>query len=159
MAELMDFENDSSMIPSFLDGFRVDPLVMEENPSKSCFDEFQRQLNLPSNARRIEEALIKEPDGSLKSYKQLNCLIANICRILAQNGCTTTNKPVAVFLPPSCQRIAALLALDYLGVPFLPLDPVQNPDQRNYILNHSEAQAVLAVIKIFLLKFQNLMFF
>ena len=119
----------------------------------TCFEEFENQMEV--NGDQQNQPMLIETNGTMKSYNDLKCSISGIVNLLILNGCTKADKPIAVFLPPGCGRIAVFLSLNYLGIPYVPLDPVQAIEQRNYILQHCEAQALLTMDGKFYIQHQS----
>jgi amino acid adenylation domain-containing protein len=93
-------------------------------------------------ARRQPEAPAVELGGRRWSYAQLDRRAGEIAAALGRSGAAPEGV-VAIFLPRSCELIAALLGTLRAGVAYLPLDPALPEERLAYMLADSGATLVV----------------
>lgn len=98
------------------------------------------------NARHVpdKEAISeKRGNGFIRlTYKQLNSKMNQFASALMNLGLAKGDK-VALIGPNSVEYVISLFGCTKTGIIAVPLNPILNPEDIGYMLNHSEAKAVI----------------
>ncbi len=128
---------------SIIESYEKEQLLIEFNNTEATY-ESQKTIHrlIEEQAERYPEETAVVFQGESLTYKQLNERSNQLARLLREKG-VKNDRVVAVVAERSLELTVAILAVLKAGGAYLPMNPTYPADRINYMLNDSQAVAVL----------------
>jgi amino acid adenylation domain-containing protein len=131
-----------SSLPMLADAERTRALSTWNDTTR----QYRRDATLPElvaeHAERTPDAVAVEYEGALLTYAQLVASARKLAHVLAGRG-VKHGSLVGVCLPPSCERVVAMLAVLSAGAAYVPLDPDYPEDRLRFMIDDAKLTVMI----------------